>query len=360
MEADGDCGSAASRQTRLPPSFYVCCATHWISLLMSLQAETLIWNSHFAGDFAGQARVMGSVMSASAVCTFLVNPLLASWSDMSGRRPVMVLGAAASAAKFLLVGLRPVVSSLVVSNLLVVATVYSWLLGSFAAVGDVYGADSQALALAQSRLQLMQPLAGLVCPLIGAKLATVSVRIPYLLAAAAYFLQTLVTLRLPETLPKESRKPWSWSAASPLSVLQLFTRGAQLRVLAIMSLLNELSAGHSRQWMAITQTQRDELLGWTPLQRGQYNSFAGAATLPGFLGASRLIGWLGEKRTVAIGLLGYLGELGGSWAAGAQWHFFAAKPVGVLSYSAAVAISSRISIAAEAAGMCVTKLVSTY
>ena len=46
-----------------------------------------------------------------------------------------------------------------------------------------------------------------------------------------------------------------------------------------------------------------------------------------------------------------VGELCASWAASTQWHFFAAKPVGILSYSAAVALSSRISIAAEAAGM---------
>ena len=347
----GTTPAEACPRRQLPCTFYVCCASHWISLLMSLQAETLIWNTHFSGDFATQARVMGSVMSASAVSTFFINPLLASWSDMCGRKPVMLLGAASSAAKFLLVGLRPVVPSLVVSNLLVVATVYSWLLGTFAAVGDVHGADSQALALAQSRLQLMQPLAGLVCPLVGAKLATISVRIPYLLAAAAYCVQTLVVLRLPETLPRALRKPWSWSAASPLSVLGLFTRGTRLRVLALMALFSELSAGHSRQWMAITQTQRDELLGWTPLQRGQYNSFAGAAALPGFVGASRLIAWLGEQQTVVIGLVGYLGELASCFFARTQWHFFVAKPPGVFSYSAAVAISSRLSIVAENSGM---------
>ena len=59
MEADGDGGSAASRQTRLPPSFYVCCATHWISLLMSLQAETLILNESM---FAASAMVSGLEM----------------------------------------------------------------------------------------------------------------------------------------------------------------------------------------------------------------------------------------------------------------------------------------------------------
>ena len=112
------------RQGGLLPMFYACCACHWISLLMSLQAETLIWNAHFGGDFARQARVMGGVMSASAVSTFFINPLLASWSDVCGRKPLMLLGAASSAGKFLLVGLRPVVSSLVLSNLLVVATVY--------------------------------------------------------------------------------------------------------------------------------------------------------------------------------------------------------------------------------------------
>ena len=74
MESDGQQDAAVQPSvprvgtTRgLGPAFYVCAASHWIWLLMSLQAETLIWNSHFAGDFSTQARVMGNVMSISAV-----------------------------------------------------------------------------------------------------------------------------------------------------------------------------------------------------------------------------------------------------------------------------------------------------
>ena len=74
MESDGHQDAVALPQSAgktmmggLGPAFYVCAASHWIWLLMSLQAETLIWNSHFAGDFSTQARVMGNVMSISAV-----------------------------------------------------------------------------------------------------------------------------------------------------------------------------------------------------------------------------------------------------------------------------------------------------
>ena len=71
--------------------------------------------------------------------SFLANPLLASLSDMGGRKPLLLLGAASSALKFLLVGMRPRVASLIASNCLVSATMYSWLLGTFASVGDVHG-----------------------------------------------------------------------------------------------------------------------------------------------------------------------------------------------------------------------------
>ncbi len=171
-------------------------------------------------------------------------------------------------------------------------------------------------------------------------------------AGIGYALQTIVTLTLTETLPRASRKAeWSWGAASPLSVLELFRRGRRLRVLACMNVLNEFSAGHTRPWMTVAQTQRDELLGWSPIDRGRYNSYAGLMTLPGFVGASRLIGWLGERSAFVFGMLGYLVELLVSRSAATQLGFFVAKPIGVCSYSAAVALGSRLSIAAHEAGM---------
>ena len=91
------------------------------------------------------------------------------------------------------------------------------------------------------------------------------------------------------------------SAASPLSILTLFRRGPRLRVLAIMSALNELCNG--RPLRMICDTQKDEVLGWTPIERGRFNSWAGATTLPSFVGASRVISALGSHWVVALGLL---------------------------------------------------------
>lgn len=48
---------------------------------------------------AAQARLMGTVLSAGGVLSFVLNPILAALSDAFGRRPVLLLGAATSCFK---------------------------------------------------------------------------------------------------------------------------------------------------------------------------------------------------------------------------------------------------------------------
>ena len=162
------------------------------------------------------------------------------------------------------------------------------------------------------------------------------------------------------------------SAASPLSILTLFRRGPRLRVLAIMSALNELCNG--RPLRMICDTQKDEVLGWTPIERGRFNSWAGATTLPSFVGASRVISALGSHWVVALGLLvrclltrtscrrpstrglclclqGYAAELMVSRSASRQLTFYWARLLGVGSFVANVALSSRLNMAGVDAGI---------
>ena len=42
---------AADGPGRLGAAFYGSCAAHWISLMLGFQAEYLIWQAHFPGDF---------------------------------------------------------------------------------------------------------------------------------------------------------------------------------------------------------------------------------------------------------------------------------------------------------------------
>jgi MFS family permease len=190
----GDAGKP--RVGVLSAPFYVCCAAHWTAMMLLHQSETQIWNVHFAGDFASQARVMGSVMSGASAIGFVSTPLLASWADAVGRKPVMLLGAVSSVVKFALIALRPTIGSIIAGNLIMVLNVYAWMLGTYACVGDVHGDDATALTLAQSRLALMPQLGMVICPVIGAKLATIDVRLPYMIATAAYALESLATLAM--------------------------------------------------------------------------------------------------------------------------------------------------------------------
>ena len=315
---------------RLSAAFYGCCAAHWISLMLGYQAEYLIWQARFPGDFAAQARVMGTVLSAGGVVSFLLNPVLAAVADAFGRKPLLLLGAASSFFKYTLIGLRPTVPSVVVGSLLV-CSLDSWMLGTFACAGDVYGADPAALGQSFAWLQMMPFVGILVSPVIGGRLASISVRGPYLAAGAAYFLQTAITLLcVPETLPRKLRKNFALSAASPLSVLALFRKGGKLRALAMMTALNEMCNG--RPLRMICDTHKDEVLRWTPTERGTFNTWAGATTLPSFVGASRIIGALGSHWVVVVGLLGYALELVVSRTATRQVTFYWARLLGVGSF----------------------------
>lgn len=49
--------SVDGRSTQgLGVGFYGCCAAHWVSLMLGYQAEYLIWQAHFPGDFGTRTR----------------------------------------------------------------------------------------------------------------------------------------------------------------------------------------------------------------------------------------------------------------------------------------------------------------
>ena len=76
---------------------------------------------------------------------------------------------------------------------LLVPSLDSWMIGTFACAGDVHGDDPAALGQSFAWLQMMPFVGILVSPLIGGRLAAISVRGPYAAAGVAYLLQTLVT-----------------------------------------------------------------------------------------------------------------------------------------------------------------------
>jgi DHA1 family tetracycline resistance protein-like MFS transporter len=347
--AERSCSTAKSAAPRLGAAFYGCCAAHWVSLMLGYQAEYLIWQAHFPGNFAAQARVMGTVLSAGSVLSFVLNPVMAALADAFGRRPLLLLGSTTSCFKYCLIGMMPTVPSVAVGSLLV-CSLDAWMLGSFASAGDVYGNDPAALGQSFAWLQMMPFIGILVSPVIGGRLASISVRAPYLAAGVAYLLQTLATaFCVPETLPRKLRRGFTLRAASPLSVLTLFRRGQKLRALAILTALNELCNG--RPLRMICDTQKDQVLGWTPTERGRFNSWAGATTLPSFVGASRVISVLGSRWVVILGILGYMAELAVSRNATRQLTFYWARLLGVGSFVANVALSSRLNLAGAEAGI---------
>jgi hypothetical protein len=53
----------------------------WGGNMLAMQAEHEVWLRHYAGNFAEQARVQALIQSFSGALSFVVNPILAGFSD---------------------------------------------------------------------------------------------------------------------------------------------------------------------------------------------------------------------------------------------------------------------------------------
>lgn len=94
-------------------------AAHNFALQLAMPANQSIWLNHFDGDFAAQAANTSNLMSAALAAGVFVNPVIASTSDVVGRKPVVMGGLAISALGKALCAVQPSASALRVQTVLV-------------------------------------------------------------------------------------------------------------------------------------------------------------------------------------------------------------------------------------------------
>jgi MFS family permease len=241
----------------------------WFSMMLSITAEYELWLRVYGDDFAGQARLLSTLASTGSVIGCVVNPLLAALVDGIGRRAALLLSQTTACAKAAAVCLLPGARTMVASNLLMPLTIGSWELGSRCVVADLYGGDEGKLNAALGQLSTVPVVCAVLCPLAGSALASRSLRLPFAAQTALWVLNTALAKALPETAPPAkgkqrgggSRKGWlsAFTQLQPLSVLELFRRGARLRMLALSHMLNEMT--EARNLYQVTDLFRAQLLG---------------------------------------------------------------------------------------------------
>ena len=195
--------------------------------------------SFLNGDTGRAAEMLGLFGTVWAAMQFLCSPVLGALSDRFGRRPVILLSNLGLGLDYLVMALAPTLGWLFVGRMISGVTAASFTTAG-AYIADVTPPERRAAGFG---LQGAAFGIGFVLgPALGGLLGSVDPRLPFWvagglsLANAAYGL-----LVLPESLPPERRRGFSWRRANPLGSLALLRSHAQLLGLATVMLLSTLA-----------------------------------------------------------------------------------------------------------------------
>lgn len=255
-----------------------------------------------------QAAVIGGWLFFSfAITQFLAAPVLGNLSDRFGRRPVLLLSLAMFGIDYLLMGFAPTLALLFVGRVLagIPGTSYT---PAFAYIADVTPPEDRA-----RRFGMLGAAFGvgfILGPAIGGLLAGFGPRAPFFAAAALAFLNLLFGwFVLPESLPVERRRAFSWKRANPVGALgHLRDHKGLLALAAVFFLVGLAGQVYPTVWSFYTIHR----FGWTERLVGMSLAFAGvmmAISQGGLTGVllPRLGEWRGAVVAMAASALGFLG-----------------------------------------------------
>lgn len=297
----------------------------------------------FAGSQADQAYWYGVVAFSFGFSNFLASPMLGALSDHFGRRPLLLLG-------FLGLGLSFFVTALATSIWTLVAVrVVSGAMQTNAAIANAYVADITAPEERARRFGLLGAMMGLgfiVGPVMGGLLGAIKLQLPFLVAGALTVVNfTYGYFVLPESLDEAQRKPFRWSAASPLRALRAL---AQLK--GIGPLVGVVGFSTLAQfvlytvWVLYTTFK----FGWGPLENGWSLAIVGIVSViaQGFL-LGRLLKVFSAQRLAVMGLVSSMLANVMWGAATAGWMMYVIVVANILSTTVAASVQSLISSAAD-------------
>ncbi len=215
---------------------------------------------------------VGAIFSVFAFMQFLCAPILGGLSDRFGRRPVLLCSLAALGVNALLWTVVPGLWWL-----LALRVVAGGLAGNATAamayIGDVTPPDGRARAF--GLVGAMFGLGFVVGPALGGWLGSVWIRLPFLAAAVLIGINVLYGwLVLPESLPPERRRAFSWRRANPLGTLTLFAASGTMRRLGLAWSCGWLALGAQQSSFILANQMR---FGWTTAENGLALALGGIA-----------------------------------------------------------------------------------
>ncbi|MBV9697409.1 MAG: TCR/Tet family MFS transporter [Gammaproteobacteria bacterium] len=243
-----------------------------------------------------------------ALMQFFCAPVLGNLSDHFGRRPVLLFALGALGVDYLVMGAAPNISWLFIGRMI------SGVAGASFTPAYAYVADLSEPSRRAQSFGLMGAAFGLgfiLGPAIGGLLGNLGERAPFFCAGALALANTAFGyFALPESLPRERRRPFHWARANPVGTLRQVRRYPAVAWMLAAIFVWQL--GHQvlpSTWAFYTISK----FHWHSAQIGYSLAWVGAvmAIAQGLL-TRKLIPWLGGERRAALAgmasaVLAYLG-----------------------------------------------------
>jgi DHA1 family tetracycline resistance protein-like MFS transporter len=294
-------------------------------------------------DTASAARIFGLFGTAWALMQFFFSPVLGALSDRFGRRPVVLLSNFGLALDYVLMALAPSLSWLFIGRIISGVTSAS-VSTAFAYIADVTPPERRAAMFGKIGVAFG---AGFILgPAIGGLLGGMDPRLPFWVAAALSFANTLYGLLiLPESLPRERRSPFRWKSANPFGALHLLRSDRVLAGLSVANFIAQLAHVVLPSTFVLYATYR---YGWDTKTVGLTLAAVGICSMA-VQGTTigPIVRRFGERRALLLGL--------GCGAAG--FLIFGAAPNGALFW-VGIPVMALWGVAGAASQALMTQLVA--
>ncbi len=253
------------------------------------------------------ARYGGWLLFIYALAQFICSPIIGNLSDRFGRRPVLLLSLTAMGLDYILMGFAPTIIWLFIGRLI------SGICGASYSTANAYIADVTPPESRAQSFGLMCAAFGLgfiIGPVAGGFLGEFGPRAPFFAAAGLALANALYGyLIIPETLPPERRRAFSWARANTMGAFAHLRGIPAAAMLAITLFFHQLA---HFVLPSIWSFYVMEKFGWSVREIGYSLGVAGLsmAIVQGGLIRS-VIPRIGAERAAYVGLvfaaIGYFG-----------------------------------------------------
>lgn len=288
----------------------------------------------------GQAAIIGGYLSfIYAFMQFLAAPTLGNLSDRFGRRPVLLISLATLSIDYVIMGLAPNLVFLFIGRLI------AGIAGATHSTASAFIADISSPQNRTRNFGLLGAAFGIgfvAGPIIGGLIGEYGTRAPFYAAAFLVMLNFLYGLfLLPESLPKQHRRPFSWTRANPIGAfMQAFVIPGMMLFFITFFLFNLAQYIYPSIWPYYPK----EAFNWSASDIGLSLGIYGLCHAIVQAGVIRLsLKYFQESTVVMLGILINAAAMFGLLFISQGWMIYAFLPLSALGGIAAPALQGIMS-----------------